>query len=202
MARIDTLDALRALYGSPSGRARDKVLARLDAHCRHFIALSPFVLIATSDAHGAADVSPRGDMPGFVVTEETRLLIPDRPGNNRIDSLSNIIANAHAGLLFLIPGVNETLRVNGRAAIHDDEALLARFAVAGRPPRTVITVEVEQAFLHCAKAFMRSDLWSPLAQLPRTALPTMGEMLADQVGHCDPVETQDQMEQRYRATLY
>lgn len=202
MARIDTLDALRALYGFPSGRSRDKVLAGLDAHCRRFIALSPFVLIATSDADGAADVSPRGDTPGFVAVDGTRLLIPDRPGNNRIDSLANIIANGHVGLLFLIPGVNETLRVNGRAAIDDDAELRGRFTVAGRPPRTVIVVEVEEAFLHCAKAFMRSSLWRPEAQLPRTALPTMGEMLADQIGHGGPVETQAQMEERYRAALY
>ncbi|MFG1391920.1 pyridoxamine 5'-phosphate oxidase family protein [Xanthobacter agilis] len=202
MAPIETLADLRRLYGEPSGRARDKVLARLDAHCRRFIGLSPFVLIATADAAGAADVSPRGDAPGFVAAEETRLFIPDRPGNNRLDSLSNILANGRIGLLFLIPGVNETLRVNGRAAIRDDADLKARFAMSGRQPRTVIAVEVEEAFLHCAKAFMRSNLWSPDARVPRSALPTMGEMLHDQIGKGGPVETQAEMERRYAAALY
>lgn len=202
MARIETVEELRRLYGEPGGRARDKVLARLDPHCRRFIGLSPFVLIATCDAAGAADVSPRGDAPGFVTAEETRLLIPDRPGNNRLDSLCNILSNGRVGLLFLIPGVNETLRVNGRAAIRDDAELRARFAVAGRAPRTVIAVEVEEAFLHCAKAFMRSSLWSAEARVPRAALPTMGEMLRDQIGNGGPTESQEDMERRYRAALY
>ncbi|MFG1401294.1 pyridoxamine 5'-phosphate oxidase family protein [Xanthobacter sediminis] len=202
MARIETIEELRRLYGMPAGRARDKVLARLDPHCRRFIGLSPFVLIATCDAAGAADVSPRGDAPGFVAAEETRLLIPDRPGNNRLDSLCNILSNGRVGLLFLIPGVNETLRVNGRAAIRDDAELRERFAVAGRAPRTVIAVEVEEAFLHCAKAFMRSSLWSIAAQMPREALPTMGEMLRDQIGRGGPAESQEDMESRYRAALY
>ncbi|MFG1478252.1 pyridoxamine 5'-phosphate oxidase family protein [Xanthobacter sp. V4C-4] len=202
MARIDSVDALRRLYGEPSGRTRDKVLSRLDPHCRRFIALSPFVLVATADAAGAADVSPRGDAPGFVASEDNRLFIPDRPGNNRLDSLSNILATGRVGLLFLIPGVDETLRVNGRAAIHDDADLRGRFPVNGRLPRTVIAVEVEEAFLHCAKAFMRSALWSPQAQIPRAALPTMGEMLRDQIGHAAPAESQDDMLRRYRAVLY
>ncbi|WP_454914710.1 pyridoxamine 5'-phosphate oxidase family protein [Xanthobacter sediminis] len=202
MARIETEAELRRLYGEPAGRTRDKVLSRLDPHCRRFIALSPFVLIATADATGAADVSPRGDAPGFVLAEETRLILPDRPGNNRLDSLSNILARGRVGLLFLIPGVDETLRVNGRAAIRDDADLRARLAVNGRLPRTVIAVEVEEAFLHCAKALMRSRLWRSEAQVPRTALPTMGEMLRDQIGKGGPAESQEDMERRYRAVLY
>jgi len=202
MARITSPAELRRLYGEPSGRTRDKVLVRLDRHCLRFISLSPFVLIATADAAGAADVSPRGDAPGFVAASEQRLLIPDRPGNNRIDSLLNMVSCDRVGLLFLIPGVDETLRVNGRAAVRDDEDLRARFAVDGRLPRTVIDIAVEEAFLHCAKAFMRSRLWAREAQLPRSALPTMGEMLRDQIGEAGPAETQEEMLRRYRAVLY
>ncbi|MDI4658682.1 pyridoxamine 5'-phosphate oxidase family protein [Xanthobacter autotrophicus] len=207
MGRIETLDQLRQLYGEQGGRTRDKVMAALDAHCLRFIALSPFVLVATADAHGAADVSPRGDAPGFVAATERELLLPDRPGNNRIDTLSNIIATGRVGLLFVIPGVDETLRVNGRATIHDDPALAARFRVDGRAPRTVLRVAVEEAFLHCAKAFMRSRLWSADAQVPRAALPTMGEMLRDQIGaktgiSSGEAESQEAMLERYRRVLY
>lgn len=208
MARIDDEGALRRIYGQANGRSVDKQLDRLDAHCRRFIALSPFVLIATADATGATDVSPRGDTPGFVAATERELLIPDRPGNNRLDSLCNILANGQVGLLFLIPGVDETLRVNGRAAIHDDADLAARFAVAGKVPRTVLKVEVEEAYLHCAKAFMRSRLWDLDAQLERSALPTMGEMLRDQIaakkgsGSPAEAESQEAMVARYRGILY
>ncbi|QRG07517.1 pyridoxamine 5'-phosphate oxidase family protein [Xanthobacter dioxanivorans] len=208
MARIADPDALRRLYGQPSGRSVDKELGWLDPHCRHFISLSPFVLIATADAAGATDVSPRGDTPGFVAATRAELLIPDRPGNNRLDSLTNILATGRVGLLFLIPGVDETLRVNGRAAIHDDADLLARFAVGGKAPRTVLRVEVEAAYLHCAKAFMRSRLWDARAQVERSALPTMGEMLRDQIaskpdaGATIEAESQEAMVERYRALLY
>lgn len=212
MTHVDSLEHLRRLYGEQGGRTRDKVLGALDAHCLAFIALSPFVLIATADGAGAADVSPRGDAPGFVAAWETELLIPDRPGNNRLDTLSNIIATGRVGLLFLIPGVDETLRVNGRAAIHDDADLAARFAVNGKTPRTVMRVEVEEAYLHCAKAFMRARLWSAEAQVERTVLPTMGEMLRDQIGakagsaasaaESQEAESQEDMIARYRRVLY
>lgn len=202
MAQIETEAELRQLYGWPGGRSRDKVLDRLDGHCRRFIALSPFVLIATADAAGRADVSPRGDAPGFVAATEDHLLVPDRPGNNRLDSLVNILATGRVGLLFLIPGVDETLRVNGRAAIHDDADLCGRFAVDGRTPRTVLRVAVEEAFLHCAKAFMRSRLWAAQTQVPRTALPTMGEMLRDQIGQGGAAESQEDMVRRYLEVLY
>lgn len=212
MARISDEAALRRIYAPPSGRSVDKELDRLDPHCLRFIALSPFVLIATSDAAGRADVSPRGDAPGFVAADAHEILIPDRPGNNRLDTLTNILATGRAGLLFLIPGVDETLRVNGRAEIHDDAALAARFAVSGKPPRTVLKVAVEEAYLHCAKAFMRSRLWAGDAQVERAALPTMGEMLRDQIaakagfapgeGRSLEAESQEAMIARYRAVLY
>ncbi|MDI4666657.1 pyridoxamine 5'-phosphate oxidase family protein [Xanthobacter autotrophicus] len=207
MAAIRDEGALRTLYGMPAGRSVDKVIDRLDPHCRRFIALSPFVLIATADAQGAADVSPRGDAPGFVAATERELLIPDRPGNNRLDSLCNILATGRVGLLFLIPGVDETLRVNGRAAIHDDAGLTTRFAVGGKAPRTVLKVAVEEAYLHCAKAFMRSRLWAAEAQVERAALPTMGEMLRDQIagktgGAGGEAESQEAMVERYRGILY
>lgn len=208
MPQIRDVGALRRIYGAANGRSVEKVLDRLDPHCRRFIALSPFVLLATTDAAGATDVSPRGDAPGFVAATERELVIPDRPGNNRLDSLTNIIVTGQVGLLFIIPGVDETLRVNGRAAIHDDADLTASFAVGGKAPRTVIRVEVVEAYLHCAKAFMRSRLWEAEAQVERAALPSMGEMLRDQIagkagrpGEAE-AETQDAMVARYRGILY
>lgn len=203
MSRIETLEALRGLYPPATGRSVAKQLSWLDPHCRRFIALSPFVLLATCDGAGHADVSPRGDHAGFVAVEDERtLLVPDRPGNNRLDSLENIIANPAVGLLFLIPGIDETLRVNGQAEIRADAALTERFAIGGRRPASVLRVQVEQAYLHCAKAFMRSRLWDPAAHLPRSALPSMGEMLKDQIGLEGPPETQADMERRYRDVLY
>lgn len=202
MARITTTDELRALYAEPRERSRRKVLPALDIHCRTFIGLSPLVMLASFGADGRADVTPRGDAPGFVgVEEDGALLIPDRPGNNRLDTLTNLLANPAIGLLFLIPGVDETLRVNGRAEIRDDAELLARFVVDGRAPVTVLRVAVEEAYIHCAKAFMRSRAWDPDSFLPRERLPSMGEILRDQLGMAT-AETQAEMLERYRATLY
>lgn len=202
MARIDSLDQLRNLYPEPRERSRRKVLPALDVHCRSIIALSPLVMVASFGADGRADVTPRGDAPGFVrVEDDATLLIPDRPGNNRLDTLTNLIANPAIGLLFLIPGVDETLRVNGRAEIRDDETLRQLFVIDGRPPATVLRVHVEEAYLHCAKAFMRSHAWDAAHFVPRSALPSMGEMLRDQLGLAT-AETQAEMMQRYRETLY
>ncbi|MPT23708.1 MAG: pyridoxamine 5'-phosphate oxidase family protein, partial [Starkeya sp.] len=145
---------------------------------------------------------PRGDAPGFVVVEDpSTLLLPDRPGNNRLDTLTNLIGNPAVGLLFLIPGVDETLRVNGRAEIRDDADLLARFVVDGKPPKTVLRITVEEVYIHCAKAFMRSGAWNPDSFLPRDRLPSMGEIMRDQLGMAT-AETQAEMLERYRATLY
>ncbi|HZX83433.1 MAG TPA: pyridoxamine 5'-phosphate oxidase family protein [Reyranella sp.] len=202
MARIDNLQQLRTLYGEPRERSLRKVLPALDAHCRNFIALSPLLMMGTFGTDGRGDVTPRGDAAGFVQVENDRtLLIPDRPGNNRIDSLTNLIANPAVGLLFIIPGVDETLRINGSAEIRDDEDLLARFEVAGKRPATVLRVIVEEAYLHCAKAFMRSHAWDAATFLARDRLPSMGEMLRDQLGLAT-AETQPEMLERYQKTLY
>ena len=159
---VTDLAELRALVGEPSELARKKQLDHLDDHCREFIAHAPFLLLGTADATGRCDVSPKGDAPGFVmVLDDHHLAIPDRPGNKRLDGMRNILENPHVGLIFLVPGRGETLRVNGRAAITRDEALLARMEVGGKRPRLAIGVEVEEVFMHCAKAFKRSSLWQP-----------------------------------------
>ena len=156
MTHIGSIEALRSFYRDPSERAVRKQLDRLDAHCRRFIALSPFLVIASSDAEGRVDASPRGGDPGFVkVADERTVLIPDSPGNNRLDSLQNLIARPGVGMLFLIPGVDETLRINGRATLRTDEALIDLCASERRRPPLVIAVEVTEAYLHCAKALMR-----------------------------------------------
>ena len=199
---IDSIAALRALYPPAKERALRKQLDRLDPHCRRFIALSPFVVLASSGADGALDASPRGGAPGFVRSlDEHTLLLPDAPGNNRLDTLENIIASGRLGLLFLIPGVDETLRVNGSAQLSTDPALLAHFADEKRKPSLVIRIAVKEAYLHCAKALMRSSLWDPGTRIERSALPTMGEMLRDQIGDGAQPETQAQMLARYAQDL-
>jgi uncharacterized protein len=160
------------------------------------------VVIASVDAHGALDASPRGGTPGFVRASNARtLLIPDSPGNNRLDTLTNIIATGSVGLLFMIPGVDETLRVNGRARLNDDVSILGTFADDKRTPKLVIEITVIDAYLHCAKAFMRSQLWSPASVVDRAALPSMGEMLSDQTGMPGAPETPDEMRARYAVDL-
>jgi hypothetical protein len=196
------LQALRALYPAPKERTLRKELRFLDLHCRRFIELSPFVVLASTGADGALDASPRGGAPGFVkAPDEYTLLIPDAPGNHRLDTLENIVATGRLGLLFMIPGVDETLRVNGRALLSTDPALIEQAADERRRPVVVIQVQVEQAYLHCAKAFMRSRLWSPQAQVQRSVLPTMGRMISEQTGLDTADETQEQMLARYQADL-
>jgi hypothetical protein len=159
---VKDMAELRALVGEPSELARKKQIDHLDHHCREYIAHAPFLLLATSDATGRCDVSPKGDAPGFVhVLDDHHLVIPDRPGNKRFDGIANILENPHVGLIFLVPRYEETLRVNGRATVTRDPALLARMEVGGRRPLLAIGVEVEEVFMHCAKAFKRSGLWQP-----------------------------------------
>ena len=197
-----TLDALRTLYGPAHQRSVNKELTQLDAHCLRFIALSPFVVIASSGIDGAQDASPRGGAPGFVrALGSSSLLIPDSPGNNRLDTLENILQTGHIGLLFLVPGVDESLRVNGRAALSTNEADVERCAEPKRRPKLVIKVTVEAAYLHCAKALMRSALWDPARHISRASLPTMGEMLKDHIGGDLPAETQAEMLARYAQDL-
>jgi uncharacterized protein len=201
-AAVGSVDALRALYAPPGERAVRKQLAALDVHCRRYIGLSPFLVISTAGSDGRLDASPRGGDPGFVKAPDPHtLLIPDSPGNNRLDSMSNIVATGRVGLLFLIPGVDETLRVNGTAELLDDPRLLDLAREERRLPKLVIRVRVEEAYLHCAKALMRSRLWSAESQVDRSALPTMGRMINDQSGVQDPPETQEQMVARYRRDL-
>jgi len=202
VAAITTEAELRALYAAPAERALRKELDHLDRHCRRFIEHAPFLVLATADADGRQDATPRGGDPGFVlVADEHTLLLPDRPGNNRLDSLANLTQRPEVGLLFMVPGVDETLRVNGTAELRDDQNLTGRFAASGRSPRIVIQITVRQAYLHCAKALMRSRLWDPDARIERTELPTMGQMLRDQIGS-GTVETQAEMVERYRDQLY
>jgi uncharacterized protein len=179
---IDSEEELRAMLGQPSEVVVRKQLPALDEHCRAFIALSPFLALGTTNADGDCDVSPRGDAPGFVqVLDERTLLIPDRPGNKRFDSLRNILQHGRVGLLFMIPGVEETLRVNGRASLVRDAELLARLEARGKIPALAIAVEVEEAFLHCAKAIKRSRLWDGATWPERAALPTLARMMHDQI---------------------
>jgi PPOX class probable FMN-dependent enzyme len=187
---IATEAELRARFATPGRLATLKQLDRLDHNCRRFVALSPFLCLATSRPDGLADNSPRGDAPGFVqVLDERTLVIPDRPGNNRLDSMTNILHNPNVGLLFFIPGVTETLRVNGRARLSASRELLAPFEVRGRAPKAAIVVEVVEAFLHCSKALIRSRLWEEDAKVDRAVLPTLGRMIAEAVDRRAAEET-------------
>ena len=203
MDSITDAGDLRALYGEPRDLVQRKALKALDRHCRRFVSLSPFLVLATADADGRVDASPRGDAPGFVtVLDERTLLIPDRPGNKRIDSLRNVVSNPQAGLLFMIPGVKETLRVNGRAEITTDSDLLEPLAVRGKAPQSGLILHVDEAFLHCAKAFIRSKLWDPEARIERQTLPSLGRMIADQIKGVDPDKADEYVEESYRNRLY
>jgi uncharacterized protein len=195
--------ALRTLYGEPSDGAIAKEVDHVHPHYRAMIEASPFMVMATSGPDGL-DVSPRGDPPGFVVVEDdTTLLIPDRRGNNRTDSLSNLIADPRIALLFLIPGVGETLRVNGWAEISVDPDLLARFPAQGKLPRSVIVVHVERVYFQCPKALVRSDLWNPAKHIERRSLPSSGTILADITrGRVGGAEYDAAYPERLKATIY
>lgn len=199
---IDSKKKLRSAYPPARERSVRKQLQRLDRHCLRFLSLSPFVVLSSGTVEDGFDASPRGGEPGFVkAPDDQTLLIPDAPGNNRLDTLENIIANGRLGLLFLIPGVDETLRVNGMARLEDDHSLIEYFKNEKRVPKLVIAVAIEDVYLHCAKALMRSKLWSAENRVERAALPTMGQMLNDQIGVQAPAETQEQMVERYKAEL-
>jgi PPOX class probable FMN-dependent enzyme len=187
---------LRAILGNPAQRALDKQIDRLDEHCRSIIARSPFVVISSADADGRPDASPKGDQPGFVfVLDEHTLAIPDRPGNRRADTFRNVLANPRVGLLFLVPGRNETLRVNGRASIVRDAALLARMAVQAKVPRLALRVAVEEAFVHCGKCMLRSRLWEPASWPQVSDLPSHARCLLDQA---KPAQSLDEVEASVR----
>jgi hypothetical protein len=200
--------SLRAMFPETHDLAIKKSLTRLDLHARAFIARSPFLTIGTQGVGGRADVSPRGDPAGFVrVLDDRTLAIPDRPGNNRLDTLANIVANPQVGLLFLVPGFDDTLRINGSARLSRDPNLLAGMAVNGRVPTVAIVVTIAEVFLHCAKAFRRSRLWDPDARQDRSELPSLVKMILDQVGSA-PDDPDEQalldagLEEDYRRSMY
>jgi len=202
MAVIGTEEELRALYGAPSPRAAAKVIGHLDRHCRQFIANSPFMVLATTDGV-ALDVSPKGDPAGFVqVEDDHHLIVPDRPGNNRIDGLINLIANPQVALIFLVPTVDETLRVNGTAEIRDDEDLRQLCVLNGKLPKTVLRVRVSEVFSHCGKAPLRGGLWKPDTWPAQRPVATWNEIIRDHSGvQVDSIE-QSAVDELYRKTLY
>ncbi|NMM86861.1 phosphohydrolase [Rhodococcus sp. SRB_17] len=196
---ISTAEQLRALYAAPGERALRKQQAQLDVHCQRFIALSPFCVLSTGGAAGACmDASPRGGPPGFAqVADAHTVLLPDAGGNNRLDTLGNLLQDPRIGLLFLVPGVDETLRINGTARLRDEPEFTGRFSAERQRPKLVIEVQVAEAYLHCAKAPMRARLWQAGAQVERSALPTMNEMVHDQIRAGPVQESQADMVQRY-----
>ena len=201
--QITDAAALERLYGAPAGASVEKELDYIHPHYRAMIAASPFVVLATGGPDGL-DTSPRGDPAGFVtVDDEKTLLIPDRRGNNRVDSLRNIIADPHVALLFLIPGVGETLRVNGRAIISTAPTLLERFSVGGKLPRSVIVVHVDTVFFQCSRAVWRSKLWDPAQHIERSALPSLGTMIEDiSQARIDGATYDNGLYERLKAALY
>ncbi|WP_313623551.1 pyridoxamine 5'-phosphate oxidase family protein [Achromobacter sp.] len=200
---INDASALQALYGTPGEASLKKEVDHVHPHYRAFIEASPFALLATSGPDGL-DASPRGDPAGFVVVEDEKtLLLPDRRGNNRMDSLLNIIADPRVALLFLVPGVGETLRVNGAARISVDPALLARFDMDGKLPRSVLVIDVHTVYFQCSRALLRSRLWDPETQIPRTALPSVGRILSDLTsGTFDGVTYDRDLPARVAGSLY
>ena len=177
---IETLEELRAIYGEPNEVVRNKVVAALDEHSRRVIARSPFVFIGTTNAAGAGDVSPKGDAPGFVrVLDDITLVIPDRSGNRHLDTLRNILENPNVGLLFIIHGMEETLRVNGRAFLVRDADVLASLEMQGKRPLAAIVVQVDEAYLHCARSFKRARLWDASSWIDRAELPSLARMVMD-----------------------
>lgn len=195
---------LRAIYKQPGGGAVGKDIAQIDAHFAHFISLSPFLCIGTVGENGLCDVSPRGGEPGFVAVIDARTLaMPDRPGNNRLDSLGNITSHPGVALLFFIPGFEDALRVNGQARVTTDPELMRRFTADGKPPRSVMLIDVKEAYLHCSKAIRRAGLWTQEAQVDRATFPTAGEVYRDQLKLDVPVETINaSLEKDARDNLY
>jgi PPOX class probable FMN-dependent enzyme len=202
---VESEAELRQIYRPPSELVRKKVLGRLDSHASAFIASAPFVLVGTANTDGTADVSPKGGPPGFVVVlDDGHLAIPDLSGNHLLDSLTNIVRGSGIGLLFLVPGVDETLRVNGTACLTTDPAVLDACAVKDRRPKAAIGVTVVEQFMHCAKAFRRSELWRPEAWPDREQLPSLGCIIRDQIPEVtvDAAVIDAALEEDYVATLW
>jgi len=204
MNRIADKNNLGQLYGDPSERAVLKQLDHLDKHCRAFIEISPFLVIGTMGNDGLGDVSPRGDAPGFVkVRDEKTIYLPDRLGNNRTDTLLNVLDNSGVGLLFLVPGINETLRVNGNAKITIDSNILEGLSAQGKAPRSALEISVEEAYLQCAKALIRSKLWEEDYKIERKSFPSLGKIISDQIGRGDDENRAEKsIQEGYRTKLY
>ena len=206
LSSIEAYDALRQAVGEPTDSIAEKEMPMLDKHARHFLSLSPILFISTVGADGRADISPRGDPAGFVkVIDDRTILIPERPGNRRADTMSNIVENpGHSvALIFLLPGVEETLRASGRARIVDDPAVLADMAVRGKAPELGILVEIDEVFFHCAKALKRARLWDPDARIERRAFPTLAQITRDQRETDTPLEEiEARIRESYETRLY
>ena len=200
--KIQTKEDLRVFFGEPVPRTVQRQLDHLDDHCRHFISLSPFLVMASYSPDGA-DASPKGDPAGFVkVVDEHTLLIPDRRGNRRVDSMMNILDNPGVGIIFFVPGVEETLRTNGNARITTDEALLAQLAMKGKPPEAGLLITVKEAFFHCGKSIIRSKLWDQETKIDRSTFPSLGKIVVDQVLGKNLEEEDALTERVYREELY
>jgi uncharacterized protein len=201
--QIETASELACLYGEPSLLARKKNLNHIDAHARAFISRSPFLVLSTADAQGWPDASPRGDPPGFVTVEGPHtLLVPDRPGNNRVDSFNNVIANPKVGLLFLVPGHPHSLRVNGTARLLINDELCRRFSMHGKPARAILEVTTSVVFFHCGKSLIRSRIWEPAQWPDRTNLASLGAALADQIGTIDANTAETMVAESIAKRLY
>lgn len=195
-------DDVLALYAAPAGRSVAKEITELDEHCRAFLALCPFVVLSSATPDGEPDVAPRGGAPGFLrMLDAHTLMLPDRIGNNRLDSLRKIAANPRVALLCLVPGFDETLRIYGRAELRTAQEAPLEAIEHGRTPRSVMLIHVDRAFMHCPKALMRARLWHEKAQVPRDAFPTLGEVLRDHVGSTGPMESQADMQARFSSQL-
>ena len=203
MNAITDLTELRAHFGEMSELVARKVLPKLDRHGRAFIALSPFIVLASADGQGGVDASPRGDAPGFVaVLDDATLLIPDRLGNKRIDSFSNVLRHPGVGLIFFVPGIDETLRVNGRAEVVTDADLLTPLQAQGKVPATGMRIAVDEMFFHCGKALIRSKLWDASRQVARASFPLLGRIVAEQTSVLTPEAAEASIEIAYRDRLY
>jgi len=203
MDGIGDLESLRAHFGAMATMVARKVMPRLDRHSRAFIALSPFLVLATADGNGGVDASPRGDAPGFVaMRDDTTLVIPDRPGNRRVDSFSNIIRQPGIGLIFFVPGFDETLRVNGTGRIVTDAALLTPLEAQGKVPVTGLLVSISEVFFHCGKALIRSKLWDPSLHVARDSLPSLGRIIAEQTAVMSAESAERYVATSYRERLY
>lgn len=200
---ITTREALAAHYGQPTGHIGRKEMPRLNSHCRHFIALSPFVTLASSAASdGPADCSPRGGAPGFVhILDDSTVALPDRPGNRRTDTFKNVMENPHLAMMFLVPGLNEVLRINGRARLSTEPALLESMTEQAKPPLAVLVVDIDAVYFHCGKAVVRADLWNPENRLARSEFPTLGRISADSYG-VDAEEIDRRLADDYANSLY